>query len=62
MASLTIPNNTNNFYPYIRTNNPKPLEIVRNTTIPSDESWIVPGGLIIRGDSILNVEGELILL
>ena len=64
MASITIPNSTQNYYPYTRVEERKSKELFRTTIIPVDKTMIVVGDLTIadRDNVELDIEGELILL
>lgn len=64
MASITIPNSTQNYYPYTRVEERKSKELFRTTIIPVDKTMIVVGDLTIadRDNVELDIQGELILL
>lgn len=64
MASVTIPNSTQNYYPYTRVEERKSKELFRTTIIPVDKTMIVVGDLTIadRDNVELDIQGELILL
>lgn len=64
MASVTIPNSTQNYFPYTRMEERKNKELFRTTIIPVDKTMIVVGDLTIadRDNVELDIQGELILL